>query len=284
MNKRISDSSKVKRSGHSTLISQFGVAVTEPEFGINLGYLARTSANFGMKDLLVVSQKQLEKDKIAQAELFSAHGRPLIKRMKYVNSMDSLKREYKILIGTTAIEARRKSNLTRTTLGLEECAKRVFQRLQNRRESVCFVFGRDTTGLTNEELRQCDYNLTIRTHSSYNTLNLSHAAAIIFYIFANYSPKIAKENSIPQRSGKGSPALSTRKERERAVALFLQLGQSADFKSFKRELLKESLERMFNRANPSLREIYLLMGLASKATGKINRLSSHASSERLSSE
>lgn len=254
-------------------LSRFVVAIVEPEFGINLGYLARTAANFGMKDLIVISRIGLQKNELAQAELFSAHGRNLIERMNYLPSMNSLKQKYKTLIGTTAIEARRKSNLTRTNLSPEECSRRVFERL-DKKEGACFVFGRDTTGLTNEELRKCDYNLTIRTRSNYNTLNVSHAAAIVFYVFANQ----AVRSSPPQsRPGNGGPAPSGRKERDRAIALLLRLAQDSDFKGYKQDLLRESLERLLNRANPSLREIYLLMGLASKSTGKIRRLSNRAS-------
>src|SRR5439155_27136185 len=43
------------------------------------------------------------------------------------------------------------------------------------------VFGREGTGLTNVELGHCDATLTIPAVSEYQTLNLSHAAAIVFY-------------------------------------------------------------------------------------------------------
>ncbi len=56
-----------KSTKHSKLGSQiskkpgplviFATAIVEPEFGINLGYLARTAANFGMKKLVVVSRE-----------------------------------------------------------------------------------------------------------------------------------------------------------------------------------------------------------------------------------
>jgi len=284
MNEMLRDSNlslrrpKKKRTSSRTKISplrRFSVAIVEPEFGINLGYLARTSANFGIEKLHVISKKSLSKDTLSKALLFSSHGRGLIEDIEFLPSLESLKRRYSVLIGTTAIEARRKSNLTRRNLAPEECAERVFERVVESESLACFVFGRDTTGLTNEELRQCDFNLTIRTYSSYNTLNISHAAAVILYVFGNLGRKYVKEHS--SNNGKGNPAPSTRKERERAVSLFLQLARDSDFQLFKEDLLRESLERIFNRSDPSLREIYLLTGLASKAAGKIHRLSTRAS-------
>jgi len=47
--------------------------------------------------------------------------------------------------------------------------------------TVGIVFGREGTGLTNAELDQCDATLTIPTSTAYQTLNVSHAAAIVFY-------------------------------------------------------------------------------------------------------
>src|SRR5271167_2138033 len=126
-------------------LSKFAVAIVEPEFGTNLGYLARTMANFGMVNLYVISRKKLDAENLSKAALFAAHGRWLIDRLKYVQSLEKLKGKYKILVGTTAIEGRRKSNITRKTMGVEECATSVVSRL-GPRSKACFVFGRDTTG------------------------------------------------------------------------------------------------------------------------------------------
>lgn len=260
------------------MLSGFDVAIVEPEFGINVGYLARTAANFGIGKLLVVSKKKLDRENLSRAELFAAHGRPLIENLVYVNSFETLKRKYNLLVGTTAIEGRKKSNLTRKTRGPEDCARLVFERLGSNRigRQVCFVFGRDTTGLTNEELTKCDYALTIKTHSSYQTLNISHAAVIIFYVFANFANSRRRKEGQDRIEEKIS-ALYSRRTRDRTVSLFVQLAEASEFQSFKLGLLRETLDRMLNRGDPSLRELYLLMGLASKAKSKITRLSGRAS-------
>jgi TrmH family RNA methyltransferase len=46
---------------------------------------------------------------------------------------------------------------------------------------VALVFGREGDGLTNHELELCDVVVSIPTHDSYPILNITHAAAIIFY-------------------------------------------------------------------------------------------------------
>jgi len=245
------------------------LAVVEPEFGLNLGYVARTMANFGLQKLIVVSPKRLDRKRLDEAKLFASHGKKLIDEIKFVPSMARLREKFPLLIGTTAIEGTRKANLTRKTLGVEECACKVADRISARPSTSCIVLGRDTTGMTNEELKSCDYNITIRASNEYNTLNVSHAAAIILFVFSEIlqkNPTQAKEKTA-----------STRKERERAILIFEELAEASEFQKFKSGLLTEAMTRLFDRGEPSLREIYLLMGLASKATSKIRRLSSQQS-------
>jgi len=273
------DSRSSKKPGP---LSHFAVAIVEPEFGINIGYLARAAANFGMERLAIVSKNKLSATEFSQALLFAAHGRYLIEDLKYVPSFLDLKTEFKTLIGTTAIEATRKSNITRRTLGPEEVAQTIYskmERFSKRKLNHCLVFGRDTTGLTNEELQECDYVVTIRTLSEYNTLNVSHAAAILFYLFSKTGAALEKSKTKPIVS-----ASSSRKERERLVSLFLKLAEDANFQSFKQDLLRQSLERLLNRSDPTLREVYLLMGLASKADSQIRRLSEHSATGTLAVE
>ena len=260
--------------------SKFAVAVIEPEFALNVGYLARAMANFGLNQLYIVSREKSVTNN-AEALRFSSHAHYVIEKVKYLKSLDQLRNRFLILVGTTAIRGKRKSNITRKTYALEDSIPSISRSLrgspsgQTKRSSLedanrlCFVFGRDTTGLTNEELRKCDYNITIFTGTKYNTLNISHAAAIIFYAFATYF----RNHWTTTRNQDLFEREPSRKEKERVVSLFRELASISDFQGYKRERLEETLTRILNRSNPSLRELYLLMGLASKAQSKIKILS-----------
>jgi tRNA C32,U32 (ribose-2'-O)-methylase TrmJ len=48
--------------------------------------------------------------------------------------------------------------------------------------TASLVLGRDTTGLTNDEIKMCDITTVVETGSRYKTLNVSHAAAILLYL------------------------------------------------------------------------------------------------------
>ena len=260
-------------SSKKSVLDHVTVALVEPEFPLNIGYLARAMANFGIHRLLIVSRRVISRSDMEEATRFASHGAEIVKEIKYVQSLDALKQRFQLLIGTTAIRARRKSNVTRRTTDLEDSGKIISRYLsgqKNNLRNICLVFGRDTTGLTNSELQTCDFNLTIKTGAEYNTLNISHAAAIVFY---SLSHKMG-EKGIRGEEDHDQIGRSTRRERERVVKLFKELAEVSDYQNFKHRKLEESLTRILGRSNPSLRELYLLMGLASKARTKIGLLES----------
>jgi tRNA/rRNA methyltransferase len=270
----ISKTSSLRMSG----LSGFSVAVVEPQFALNVGYLARVMANFGLMQLYIISKEKKLLDK-EQALRFSSHGYPLIEDVKYLQSVDQLRERFRILVGTTAIRGKRKSNITRKTFSLEQSIPIVRKAIEHEPavtkktasrahpQVICFVFGRDTTGLTNEELRKCDYNITISSGTKYNTFNISHAAAILFFAFQNRMR--AAQNFDTHREMEREP---TRREKERVVTLFQELAEVSDYQDYKITKLIETISRLLDRSNPSLRELYLLMGLASKAKTRIKLL------------
>jgi len=254
------------------------VALVEPEFTINVGYVGRVMANFGLSQLIIVGRDGFSATKLEEAERFASHGSYVLERSKNFSSFAELRKKFKFILGTTAIRGRRKGNLTRKTLDVKECARRVTRLIDlGKSNQLCIVLGRDTTGLTNEELQQCDFTATIDTGTPYNTLNLSHALSILLYVFREQVQELSRRDRNGKRSVQGGKGTSQRKERDRVMRLFEQLALSSDFQKFKRGKLRETLSRLLGRSDPSLRELYLLMGLASKANSKIIRLSSMAS-------
>jgi tRNA/rRNA methyltransferase len=257
-------------------LSRIGVALVEPEFAINVGYVARSMANFGIKNLYIVSPNtSSQKMDLDRASMFSSHGHEIVEGIKKVESIQYLRKSYQILVGTTAIRGKRKSNITRKTMDLDKFSliarKAINTRSRSKNSKLCLIFGRDTTGLTNEELKTCDYAITVSTDTEYNTLNISHAASIIFYVLAK-SLK-AKEDSSRSNTFQRQKLAITREKRQLLLTLISDLAEKSDFQKHKRSKLLESVTRMVNRSDPSLKELYLLIGLVSKAKTKIQILS-----------
>ncbi len=66
---------------------------------------------------------------------------------------------------------------------------------------VALVFGRESVGLTREELRYCDILSTIETGSEYNVLNLSHAVSLYLYILTRHG---VREGVIGAKCGRNT--------------------------------------------------------------------------------
>ncbi len=150
------------------------------EHQINLGYIARVSMNFGAKELRLVSPKC----KIGMTAIkYAKHGSALLKKSKVYGSVDEATRDT-FAIATTAISG--KSGIgasNRLEIG------RLARLVENgRHKNVAVVIGRESVGLSKEEIGACDACTTLELGSNYNTLNVSHALAIILY-------KLTEKNS-----------------------------------------------------------------------------------------
>ena len=70
--------------------------------------------------------------------------------------------------------------------------------------STAILFGREDSGLTNEELQKCHVQLQIPASEEYGVLNLAMAVQIVAYelfVFFKTNAEEARKNSASQQSG-----------------------------------------------------------------------------------
>jgi tRNA/rRNA methyltransferase len=150
------------------------VVMVEPEYQQNLGYIARVMKNFGLRDLTLVNPKC--KYNGAQAIKYSKHARDVLEGAKVAKSLNSASSG--LVIGTTGVWRKADSSFY-NIFNLSELR----QRPQWKKKEVTIVLGRDGTGLTKEEIRDCDLLVFIGGDEQYPILNISHALAIMLYEF-----------------------------------------------------------------------------------------------------
>jgi TrmH family RNA methyltransferase len=160
------------------------VVLVEPEYEANIGYVARVMKNFGLNELYLVKPKV---DLGSKALIFSAHAQDVVNKAVIVNSIQEAIEGADIVIGTTAKPAKSERNILRAAVKPEEAAAKI----NALNGEAALLFGRESSGLSNEELNLCDLILFIPANEKYPTLNVSHAAAIVFYEF--YKNKQVKE-------------------------------------------------------------------------------------------
>jgi tRNA/rRNA methyltransferase len=227
-----------------------GVSVTlvEPSGPVNVGHVARLVQNFGVKKLYLVGPKV----DMSVAAVYASHASGVLDRAT-ITTFDRVREENELLVASTAVRASKKSNVIRRTVAPE----RLRSLLSGSRTSS-LVFGRDTTGLTNEELRSCDVTTTIDAWPGYRALNIGHAAAILLY-FAF------------RGSGRGERRQS-RKAREVFARSLLDLGKASRVPRHRTQSLFEVGKRIAASSGMTDSQLQMLSGILKKAVGTIDSL------------
>lgn len=145
----------------------------EPKTPGNIGFLARTMKNFGLKKLTLINPCKLENSAYYQA----SHARDVVQDANIYDTISEFIEENEIttIVGTTGT-AGGSYNIPRITITPEELGKSMHVN-----GNIALLFGREGEGLSNEELELCDILVTIPTSDEYPIMNISHAAAIVFY-------------------------------------------------------------------------------------------------------
>ena len=154
------------------------IVFVECETPGNVGFLARTMANFGLKNLVLINPPTLTNEAYYQA----THGKYNVENAKIFQTLDEFYQSQRIdfKVASTGM-AGGSYNLSRIPLKPEELGKSM-----NVSNKIAILFGREGNGLTNKEIEDCDICVSIPTDPTYPIMNISHAAAIIFYeLFKN---------------------------------------------------------------------------------------------------
>ncbi len=154
-------------------MADYSCIVVEPEIEGNLGFLARTMANFKIEELILVNPQFNIGE---EARNRAVHAQDIIDNARIVDSMKKALETVNFAVGTTGIDAS-SSNVIRKSIEPEEMAKRASEV----GGSVGIILGRESKGLSNKELEKCDIVVRIPTSEDYPVMNITHAAAVVFY-------------------------------------------------------------------------------------------------------
>lgn len=217
---------------------------------VNAGHVARLAKNFGAERLFLVKPSFNMKE----AQKFSAHGADALLSAQTVSWKD-LVESFDVLIGTTATQAKKGSNIVRSSLSPVKLA----QRLRGFSGKVCIVLGREATGLRNQELAECDIVVTISTGTKYRTLNIAHALAIVLY-------ELSKAKRAPAER-----RIAKKDHRELAARYATSLANLSGYPDHKTRLMQRALKQVLGRSGASERETLLITGLLRKAILAVQR-------------
>lgn len=151
------------------------IVLVRPRNPLNIGAAARAMANFGFKDLVVVSPFDL-----AWREARSAVGAgAILKSARAVEHLVEAIGDCTFVVGTTTGSRR---NLDRNPVPLTDLTSLLRKLRLSARGAL--LFGSEKTGLQNEHLSHCHQLVRIPTTTDCPSMNLGQAVAVCCYELA----------------------------------------------------------------------------------------------------
>lgn len=157
----------------TSFLSKVNIVLTDTSHPGNIGSAARAMKNMGLQQLSLVNPFIFPSD---HATALSAGGKDILHNANVYHSLAEALQNNKIVFGTSA----RERYLTKPILNPDQCSNLVYDFLLSGK-SVAIVFGNEKTGLSNDELDLCHYQIKVPTSSEYSSLNLAAAVQIISY-------------------------------------------------------------------------------------------------------
>lgn len=227
------------------------IVFVECETPGNIGFLARTMANFGLKNLVLINPPTLTNEAYYQA----THGKYIVENAKIYPSLDDFYQSQRIdfKVASTGM-AGGSYNLSRIPIRPEELGKSL-----NVSNNIAILFGREGDGLSNKEIGDCDICVSIPTDPTYPIMNISHAAAIIFYeLFKN-----KHDYGVEGLNESGDL------EKKYLVKDMGELIDCLDIPDHKKRNGLKTFNNIVSRAFITGREIYTLKGILRRLKNKI---------------
>jgi TrmH family RNA methyltransferase len=230
------------------MLSNIRIVLVEPSHPGNIGAAARAMKNMSLEHLYLVSpEKYPHADAIARA----AGADDVLGAAVVTDSLQAATANCAVVLGASA----RLRTMSWPQFDPRQAAEEVCRVSQTSR--VAIVFGRERTGLTNEELDLCHYLVHIPCNEKFSSLNLAAAVQVLSYevlVACSQEPRqpVSAVNEIP----------ANQLEMQRFYQHLEETLISIDFLDpAQPKKLMRRLRRLFNRAQPQQTEVNILRGI-----------------------
>ena len=226
----------------------------------NIGASARAMKTMGLENLALVTPKHYPN---AEVTARAAGADDILARAELFPTLEAAVRECGLVIGTSA----RPRNIPWPVLTPAEAAQEVVSAAR-RQERVAILFGRENSGLSNEELELCHSVIHIPTNPEYSSLNLAAAVQIICYELRKLMLEPLQHPPGDQASTPPANMEQMRQFYEQLPACLLDIGY---YDPEKPRLLMRRLKRLFNRARLDINEYNILRGVLRTIQERLGR-------------
>lgn len=161
----------------SDVLQKIRIVLVNPSHPGNIGAVARAMKTMGLQRLYLVQPKAFpDPEAVARAK----QADDILTNAVVVNNLLEAVADCCLIVGASA----RPRNLAWPTLNLVDAKQKIIEEACTNQTAI--IFGRERTGLTNEEIQMCHYRLNIPANPHYSSLNLAAAVQIVAYEIYQY--------------------------------------------------------------------------------------------------
>jgi len=242
---------------------EFSVILNMPEHAANIGAIARLMKNFNFKHLVIYNPiEKADEIRSYKTQGFAMHGKEILfnaeiitikDQTDHLSGLKELMNRFDIKIASTA-KGMHYTNIRRLATFPAELTIPISKKPLK----IALVFGRESHGLTNDEIEMTDFIIRIPSNEDYPTLNLSQACGIILYEIYK------KIHNLEIGRGLKPVLLANKKDKQMLYKLLKYLITSLGVRTYRKENVFFAFKNVFERAFVSKKELNLIIGVFSK--------------------
>jgi tRNA (cytidine32/uridine32-2'-O)-methyltransferase len=219
------------------------IVLVEPTHPGNVGAVARAMKTMSLTRLVLVRPREFPSD---EADRRAMGAVDILQRAHVTDELDDAIGDCRLVIGGSA----RARTFPHSLLDARQCGARLIEETAAG-DPAALVFGSERSGLSNQDLDRCTYQVLIPTNAAFSSLNLASAVQLICYeLFLAARESVAREPA---------PLPSSENEME---YFYSHLERALDSRAYldgeMREVTMMKLRRLFGRSRPSSGELKML--------------------------
>lgn len=236
------------------MLSNIRIVLVNTTHPGNIGAAARAMKNMGLSQLYLVAPLQFPH---RQALDRAAGADDVLNHAAVVNTLEEALSDCEHVYATSA----RMRHIPWPVCTPREAATEI---IPNLKSSIAIVFGRESSGLTNEELALAQKHINIPTAENFKSLNIAAAVQVI-----TYELKMATLESNP--TARAYDELSTSAQLEGFYQHWYDTMTKIHFLDPKQpKMLMQRLRRLFTRARLEKTELNILRGFLAAVDKKLD--------------
>jgi len=238
------------------------IVLVEPQLGENIGAAARAMANCGLSDLMLVQPREAWPN--SRARTMAAGATAVVDSARLAGDVAGAVADLHRVYATTA----RPREIAARVLTPRAAAAEM-RAAAARGERCGVLFGRERSGLTNDDVTHAQAVITVPLNPAYTSLNLAQAVLLV-----GYEWYLAGDDTPAESLEVGGQSPATQDEVEALLGhLVGELDAATYFRAeHMRPTIVQNLRALLRRARPTEQEVRSLHGVVSAlALGRQSR-------------